>query len=176
MIGTCIIAVVFSPILAEFLAYFNHDCRGFLRSDRTMRFGSFHIEPRTFRAIVFCFIFLILYPSLRWVVGAGFSLHSDLGYVVSYLCFMAVIEPLIIYINEDEEAKTVPKEPFPDWFTMKTRLILMSVVIVMAACADSLLWSACFKKPLERDPNAYREIVKKIPPSIKKQAIWFVTH
>ena len=89
---------------------------------------------------------------------------------------MAVIEPLIIYINKDEEAKVVPKKPFPSWFTMKTRLILMFVVIITAACADSLLWSACFKKPLERDPNVYREFLKKIPPSIKKQAVWFVTH
>ena len=176
MIGTCIIALVFSPILAEFLAYFNHDCRGFLRSDKAMAFGSFCIEPRTFRAIAFAFIFLIIYPSLRYLVGKGFSLHSDLGYLVSYLCFMAIIEPLIIYINKDEEAKVIPKEPFPDWFSMKTRLAMLSVVVVTAACADSLLWSACFKKPLERDPNVYREFVKKIPLGIREQAIWFATH
>lgn len=176
MIGTCIIAIVFSPILAEFLAYFNRDCRGFLRSDKVMTLGSFHVEPRMFRMIVFLFIFIILYPSLRWLVGKGFSFHSDLGYLVSYLCFMAIIEPLIIYINKDEEAKSVPKAPFPDWFTMKTRLIIMSVVIIFAACADSLIWSTCFQKPLEQNPNIYREFVKKIPPTIRKQAVWFSTH
>ena len=176
MIGTCIIAIVFSPILAEFLAYFNHDCRGFLRSDKEMEICSLKMEPRTFRAIMFILLFIVLYPSLRWLVGAGFSWRADLGFVVSYLCFMAVIEPLIIYINKDEEAKTTPKEPFPDWFSMKTRMILMSIVIVMAACADYVLWSACFKKHIEENPNAYKEFVKKIPPSVQKQAIWFVTH
>lgn len=95
---------------------------------------------------------------------------------MSYLCFMAVIEPLIIHTNKDVTAKIIPKKPFLEWFTIKTNLILMFVVIVTAACADSLIWSACFKKPLERDPNAYRELVKKIPPVIRRQAIWFVTH
>ena len=84
MIGTCILALVFSPIFAEFLAYFNHDCRGFLRSDKTMNIFSFRLEPRTFRLISFIFIFMIIYPFLRWLVGSGFSWRSDLGYIVYY--------------------------------------------------------------------------------------------
>lgn len=176
MIGTCIIAVVFSPILAEFLAYFNHDCRGFLRSDKTMNICSLKIEPRTFRAIAFFIIFVILYPTLRWLAGGCFSWHADLGFVVSYMCFMAVIEPLIIYINKDEEAKNTPKEPFPDWFSMKTRIFLMSTVIIIAACADSLLWNMCFKKPLEKNPTAYADFIQKIPNGIKKQALWCLSH
>ncbi|MBR1733948.1 MAG: hypothetical protein IJ730_00615, partial [Alphaproteobacteria bacterium] len=121
MLGNCIIAVVFTPILAEFLAFFNHDCRGFIRSDKTMTFGSINIEPRTFRAIMFFLIFVVIYPTLRWLAGGRLTLHSDLGFVVSYMCFMALIEPLIIHINLDEEAKTTLKEPFPDWFSTKTR-------------------------------------------------------
>ena len=163
MIGTCIIAVVFSPIIAEFFAYFNRDCRGSLRSDKTMHFGSFHVEPRTFRLIVFSFIFLILYPLLKCVTGSEFSLHSDWRYLVSYLCFMSVIEPLIIYINKDEKAKTTLKEPFPDWFTIKLRIVLMSLVIVVAACSNSLFLSNSPQKPLQRDLNVYNEFVKKIP-------------
>lgn len=163
MIATCIIAVVFSPIIAELLAYFNHDCRGFLRSDKIISFYSFHIEPRTFRLIAFVFIFLILYPLLRWVVGAGFSLHSDWEYIVSYLCFISVIEPLIIYINKDEKAKTTPKGTFPDWFTIKIRIVLMFLVVVMAACVGSLLCSSCSKKSFKRDQDMYSEFVKKIP-------------
>ena len=176
MIGTCIIAVVFSPILAEFLAYFNHDCRGFLRSDKTMNICPLKMEPRTFRAITFFIIFVILYPTLRWLAGGCFSWHADLGFVVSYMCFMAVIEPLIIYINKDEEAKNTLKEPFPDWFSMKTRIFLMSTVIIIAACADSFLWNMCFKKPLEKTPTAYADFVQKIPNGIKKQALWFLSH
>lgn len=176
MIGTCIIAVVFSPILAEFLAYFNHDCRGFLRSDKTMNICSLKMKPKTFRAIAFFIIFVILYPTLRWLAGGCFSWHADLGFVVSYMCFIAVIEPLIIHINKDEEAKTTPKEPFPDWFSMKTRILLMSAVIVIAACADSLLWNMCFKKTLAKNPAAYADFVKRIPDGMKKQALWFLSY
>ena len=174
MIGTCILALVFSPIFAEFLAYFNHDCRGFLRSDKTMHICSFQLEPRTFRLIFFILVFMIIYPSLRWLVGSGFSWHSDLGYLVSYFCFMAVIEPLIIYINKDEEATKVPKEPFPSWFSMKTRLIMLSLVVLIAACADPLIWTMYFQKRLEQNPCAYVEFVKEIPDGVKKQALWFL--
>ena len=174
MLGNCIIAVVFSPILAEFLAFFNHDCRGFIRSDKIMKFGSINIEPRTFRAIVFFLIFVVLFPILRWLCDSGLSWRSDLGFVVSYMCFMALIEPLIIYLNKDEEAKTTPKEPFPDWFSLKTRWALFALIVFIAACAHPMIWSACFKKPLEKNPAAYAEIVKKIPKEMRRQALWFL--
>jgi hypothetical protein len=162
--------------LAEFLAYFNHDCRGFLRSDKTMQFGSLQLEPRTFRAIAFIVIFMILYPSLRWLAGAKFSWHADLSFTVAYLCFMEIIEYLIIYFNKDEKAKTTPKEPFPDLFSMKTRLVMIATVIVIAACASPFIWSNCFQKRMERNPEVYKEFLKKVPHSIKKQALWFSTH
>ena len=176
LIGTCILAMVFSPIFAEFLAYFNHDCRGFLRSDKIMTIGSFEMEPRTFRAIAFIIIFMIIYPLLRWMAGGGLSWHSDMSFVVSYMCFLALIEPLIIYINKDEEAEIKPKEPFPDWFSMKTRLIMMGAVVIIGACADPFIWSTCLQGPLDRDPNAYAEIVKNIPQGMKKQALWFLNN
>ncbi len=176
MIGTCIIAIVFSPILAEFLAYFNHDCRGFLRSDKIMKFGSVQIEPRTFRAIAFVIIFMIIYPTLRWLAGTRFSWHADLSFTVAYMCFMEIIEYLIIYINKDEEAKRTPKEPWPDWFSMRTRLILMSLVIIIGACASPLIWSHCFQEPMRKNPAVYKEFLKKIPSSIKRQALWFSTY
>lgn len=61
-----------------------------------------------------------------------------MGFVVSYMCFTEVIESMIIHMNRDEEAKTKPKEPYPDWFSTKTRIWLMGIIIVIAACADSL--------------------------------------
>lgn len=176
MIGTCILALVFSPIFAEFLVYFNHDCRGFLRSDKTMTFGSISIEPRTFRAIVFFIIFIVLYPTLRWLAGDRFSWRADLGYTVSYLCFMEIIENVIIYINKDEEAKKTPKEPFPDWFSVKTRLVLLSLVILIGSMATPLIWSNCFAPKLAKNPAAFVKFLKKIPKPIKKQAVWFATH
>lgn len=176
MIGTCILAVVFSPIFAEFMAFFNHDCRGFLRSDKTMIFGTVQLKPRVFRAILFVLLFIVIYPTLRWICGGGFSFRSDLCYVVSYMCFMAVVEPLIIYINNDEEEKTTPKEPFPDWFSMKTRIIMMSTVIVIGAGASPLIWSTCFKARMQKNPTVYAEFLKTIPPSVKKMAVWFATH
>ncbi len=65
-----------------------------------------------------------------------------------------------------EEAKTTPKEPFPE-FSLRTRWALFALIVFIAACAHPMIWSACFKKPLEKNPAAYAEIVKKIPKEMR---------
>ena len=132
MVGNCIIAVVFSPVLAEFLTFFCYYFRGPIRSDKDVPIGSIKIPPKVFRVLVFCAIFVIFYPVMKYLIHSNFRVGGDIGYIVCYMCFITLIEPVIIHLNGDKSAAQPKNDPENLMFSMKGNLILMFCLIMLS--------------------------------------------
>ena len=143
MIGNCIVAMMALPLVSEFLTFFCPYFRGSIRSDRSVRVFSRNIRPRVFRFGIFVLIFLVFYPFLSHVVTSHFSMF-DPGYLISYMCFLELIEPTIIHLNGDKNARLRAK-PDPEELLLSThaRIVLMLLIIVVAVCGRKILcWLA----------------------------------
>ncbi len=141
MIGNCIVALIFSPIFAEVFTFFRQDFRGPIRSEKPIKLLSKEVSARMFRLSLFTLIFVIFYPLTAYFANTPCPLwNTDISYIISYMCFLAIIEPLIISINGDKEARYKAK-PDPDnlILSMKGNVIFLFILIILAIGSHRIL-------------------------------------
>ena len=120
MVGNCIIALVFHPLLAELFTFCIDYFRGNIRSDKYIKIGSLAIRPKIFRLVVFILTFIIFYPIARYFIMHDVDFgNENMGYLISYMCFVGVIEPIMIHLNGDKDAATPKNDPENLIFSMK---------------------------------------------------------